>query len=467
MTDSTSELVRAITRRQAIAMVIGSMIGAGVFIVTADIVRQVRYPGVALLTWALAGLVLIAGGITYAELGGMFPRAGGLYVYLREGISPLVGYLYGWTLFTVIWTGGTAAAATGFARYAGVLFPSLTPTLWAGFTIQLPSGPIDVGIGPQRLLAVLSIVVITWVNIRGVRGAALLQTAFTVVKVAAVLALIALGFTIGRSPAAIAANFASNFWPDHIDGALIAAFAAAMVGPFFSMDGWYSLCFAASELKDGRRDLPAAMVRGTTIGATLFLLLNVAYFAVLPAAGIAAAPEDRVASAAMESIMGPIGGRLMAAAIMIASFGLNIGIVLGGGRLFFAMARDGLFFEPFGRLHPVRRTPAVALALQGAWVSVLCLSGTFAQLVDFCTVASLLFFVLVPVALFALRRNRPDADRPYRAAGYPVVPAFYMIASAWVCIQLTIQRPQYTWPGLMLLLLGVPVYLMFERRRTA
>lgn len=467
MSDSASELVRAITRRQAIAMVIGSMIGAGVFIVTADIVRQVRYPGVALLTWVLAGLVLMAGGITYAELGGMFPRAGGLYVYLREGISPLVGYLYGWTLFTVIWTGGTAAAATGFARYAGVLFPSLTPTLWAGFTIQLPSGPIDVGIGPQRLVAVLSIIVITWVNIRGVRGAALLQTAFTLVKVAAVLALIALGFTIGRSPDAVAANFGSNFWPEHIDGALVAAFAAAMVGPFFSMDGWYSLCFAASELKDGRRDLPAAMVTGTTIGALLFLLLNLAYFAVLPSTAIAGAPEDRVASAAMESIMGPIGGRLMAAAIMIASFGLNIGIVLGGGRLFYAMAKDGLFFEPFGRLHPVRRTPAVALALQGVWVAVLCLSGTFAQLVDFCTVASLLFFVLVPVALFALRRKRPDADRPYRALGYPLVPGFYMIASAWVCVQLTIQRPQYTWPGLMLLLLGIPVYLMFERRRAA
>ena len=448
-------------------MVIGSMIGAGVFIVTADIVRQVRYPGVALLTWVVAGLVLVAGGITYAELGGMFPRAGGLYVYLREGISPLVGYLYGWTLFTVIWTGGTAAAATGFARYAGVLFPSLTPDLWAGFTIALPSGPIEVGIGPQRLVAVGSIVLITWVNIRGVRGAAVLQTAFTLVKVAAVLALIALGFSIGRNPVAVAANFGPNFWPEHIDSDLVAAFAAAMVGPFFSMDGWYALCFAASELEDGRRDLPRALVRGTVIGATLFLLLNIAYFAVLPAPAIGAAAQDRVASAVMESILGPVGGQLMAGAIMVASFGLNIGIVLGGGRLFYAMAKDGLFFEPFGRLHPGHRTPAVALTLQAVWVSALCLSGTFAQLVDFTTVASLLFFVLVPVALFSLRRTRPDADRPYRAVGYPVIPALYMVASAWVCIQLTVQRPQYTWPGLMLLALGVPVYFMFKRRRAA
>ncbi len=446
-------------------MVIGSMIGAGVFIVTADIVRQVRYPGVALLTWVVAGLVLVAGGITYAELGGMFPRAGGLYVYLREGISPLAGYLYGWTLFTVIWTGGAAAASTGFARFAGVLFPSITPDLWRGFTIALPSGPIEVGIGPQRLVAILAIVAITWVNIRGVRAAAVLQTAFTVVKVGAVLALIALGLTIGRNHEAVAVNFGANFWPAHMDGALVAAFAAAMVGPFFSMDGWYALCFAASEMENGRRDLPKALIIGTVVGAVLFLLLNVAYFAVLPGPVVAAAPQDRVASAAMESILGPIGGKLMAAAIMISSFGLNIGIVLGGGRLFYAMAKDGVFFAPFGRLHPQYRTPSTALVLQAVWISALCLSGTYGQLVDFTTVASLLFYLLVPVALFSLRRRRPDADRPYRAAGYPIVPAFYTAASAWVCVQLTIQRPQYTWPGLMLVGLGIPVYLMFNRRR--
>lgn len=460
------EVIRAITRRQAVAMVVGSMIGAGVFIVSADIVRHVHSPGLMLLAWALAGVVLVAGGITYAELGGMFPRAGGLYVYLREGISPLVGYLYGWTLFWVIWTGGAAAASAGFARYAGVLFPSLTPDLWAGITLTLPSGPIEIGLSPQRLTAVFAILVITWINVRGVKAAAIIQTAFTVIKVGAVLALIGLGFTIGRNPAA-AANFGPGFWPERIDGAVVAAFAAAMVGPFFSMDGWYSLCFAASELEDGRRDLPRALIIGTVFGAVLFLLLNAAYLMVLPAEAIAAAPEDRVASAAMAAMLGPVGGKLMAAAIMISSFGLNIAIVLGGGRLFYAMARDGVFFRSFSRLDPVSRTPVNALWYQGLWISVLCLSGGYGQLVDFTMVASLAFFVLVPVALFVLRRRRPDADRPYRAVGYPVVPAFYTLASAWVCVQLIVQRPQYTWPGLLLVGLGIPFYYLAGRRSAA
>ncbi len=447
-------------------MVVGSMIGAGVFIVSADVMRQVQYPGLALLAWAFAGLVLVAGGLTYAELGGMFPRAGGLYVYLREGISPLVGFLYGWTLFTVIWTGGAAAAAVGFARYASVLFPSLSAELIVGFPIVLPSGTIEAGLSPQRIVAVLSVIVITWINIRGVKTAAAMQAAFTVIKVGAVLALVALGLTVGRNPEAIARNFGAGFLPSHLDGALIGAFAAAMVGPFFAMDGWYALCFAASELKNPRRDLPFALSRATLIGAVLFLLLNIAYFAVLPAEAVAGAPEDRVAAAVMEGIMGPIGGKLMAAAIMISSFGLNIGIVLGGGRLFYAMANDGVFFEALGRLHPVYRTPATALVFQGVWIGALCLSGGYGQLIDFVLAASLVFYLLIPVALMVLRRTRPDADRPVRVPGYPFVPLFYTAASLWVCLQLVIQRPQYSWPGLGLVLLGVPVYFLIRRRIT-
>lgn len=460
-------LLSAISRSEAVAMVVGSMIGAGVFIVPADVMRQLHYPGLALLAWAFAGVVLVAGGLVYAELGGMFPRAGGLYVYLREGISPLVGFLYGWTLFTVIWTGGAAAAAVGFARYASVLFPSLSADLSIGFPIVLPSGTIEAGVSPQRLVAVLSIALITWINVRGVKTAAVLQAVFTAVKVSAVLALIGLGLTVGSNPAAIARNFGPGFLPDHLDGALVAGFAAAMVGPFFAMDGWYALCFAASELKEPRRDLPFALSRGTMIGAALFLLLNLAYFAVLPAEALAGASEDRVASAAMESIMGPIGGKLMAAAIMISSFGLNIGIVLGGGRLFYAMATDGVFFKALGTLHPVYRTPAKALVFQGVWIGVLCLSGGYGQLIDFVITASLLFYLLIPIALMLLRRTRPDADRPVRVPWYPLVPLFYTAVSAWVCLQLVIQRPQYSWPGLGLVLLGIPVYLLIRRRLPA
>lgn len=473
MTEPTSPsapdagLVRAITRPQAVALVVGSMIGAGVFIVAADVVRQTHYTGIALLAWALAAVILMAGGQTYSELGGMFPRAGGAYVYLREAFSPLVGFLFGWTLFAVIWTGGTAAAATGFARFASVLFPGLTPDLWLGMTVQLPSGPIEVGVGPQRLLAVASIVLITWINIRGVRQAAIIQAAFTAIKVGAVLALVALGFSFGRDPAAVALNFGARWWPDHLDAALFTTFAAAMVAPLFAMDGWYALCFAASELVNPRRDLPFAMTVGTLAGGLLFLLINVAYFMALPADQIANAEQDRVASAAMEAMMGPIGGKLMAAAIMISSFGLNVGVLLGGARVYYAMAQDGVFFKSMGRLHPVYRTPSVALAWQCVWISVLCLSGTYGQLIDYTMVASLLFYFLVPVALFVLRRTRPDADRPVRARGYPIVPAIYALASGWVCLQLVLQRPAYSLPGLVILAAGVPIFLLHRRRTEA
>jgi APA family basic amino acid/polyamine antiporter len=448
-------------------MVVGSMIGTGIFIVSADMVRQVHHPGLVLLGWVVAGVILVCGGLTYSELGSMFPRAGGLYVYLREGISPLVGFLYGWTLFAVIWTGGIAAAAVGFARYAGVVFPSLSAEVFLGATVSLPTGPITVGLSPQRLAAVASIALITWINIRGVRTAALVQLAFTVIKVSAAVLLLGLGLTIGRQPEAIAANFGANFWPAAMDGSLVAAFGLALIGPLFTMDGWYALCFAASELKDGERELPFALTTGTAFVAVLFVLINLAYFTVLPAAQVGAAGEDRVASAAMAVMVGPIGEKLMAAAIMISAFGLNLGIVLGGGRVFYAMARDGLFLRAAGRLHPKYATPATALTLQGIWISILCLSGTYGQLIDFTSAASLLFALLIPIALFALRRFRPDLPRPVRVFGYPFVPALYTAACAWVLVAVVWQRPSYTWPGLLLLALGLPVYWVRTRRAQA
>jgi APA family basic amino acid/polyamine antiporter len=459
-------MVRGISRSQAVAMVVGSMIGTGIFIVTADMVRQVTHPGLVLLAWAVAGVVLVTGGLTYAELGSMFPRAGGLYVYLREGISPVVGFLYGWTLFAVIWTGGIAAAAVGFARYAGVVFPGLTADVFWGATVALPTGPITIGLSPQRLAAVASIAIISWINVRGVRTAAVVQAAFTLIKATAVVLLLALGLTIGRQPEAVAANFGVAFWPTAIDGQLIAAFGLALIGPLFTMDGWYALCFAASELEDGARSLPFALTTGTIAIAILFLALNLAYFTVLPAPAIAAAGEDRVASAVMAEMFGPIGERIMAAAIMISAFGLNLGLVLGGARVFYAMARDGLFFASAGRLHPTHATPATALVMQGVWISVLCLSGSYGQLIDFTIAASLLFALLLPIALFVLRKRRPDLPRPAPVAGYPIVPAIYTAASAWVLVAVVWQRPSYTWPGLVLVGLGLPVYWLLQRRQS-
>jgi APA family basic amino acid/polyamine antiporter len=459
------ELVQGISRWQAVALVVGSMIGSGIFIVPADMVRQVGHPGLVLLAWLIAGLVLVAGGLTYAELGAMFPRAGGLYVYLREGISPLVAFLYGWTLFAVIWTGGIASSAVGFARYAGVLFPSLTPDVFLGTTLSLPTGEVTIGLSPQRLAAVGSIVVITWINLRGAATAALVQSVFTAVKVAALVIIVGLGLTIGRNSDAIAANFGAEFLPGQLTPALISAFGLALIGPLFTMDGWYSLCFAASELKDGKRTLPFALTIGTVFTAILFVLVNVAYFAVLPGPAIAGASEDRVASAVMAGMFGPIGEKVMAAAIMVAAFGLNLGIVLGGARVFFAMARDGVFFRAAAAIHPTTGVPANALIFQAIWISVLCLSGSYGQLVDYVTAASLLFALLIPIALFALRRRRPAEIRSAPVPGYPLVPLFYTLASAWVLVAMVWQRPSYTWPGLVFVALGIPVY--FLRRRQA
>ena len=461
---ASPELVQGISRWPAVALVVGSMIGSGIFIVPADMMRQVGSPGLVLVAWAVAGVVLVAGGLTYAELGGMFPRAGGLYVYLREGISPLVAFLYGWTLFAVIWTGGIAASAVGFARFAGVLFPSLTAEVFWGATIPLPTGDLTVGLSPQRLAAVGSIAAITWINLRGVATAALVQTIFTAVKVAAVAVIVVLGLTIGRNPEAFAANFSTGFWPDQPAAALLPAFGLALIGPLFTMDGWYALCFAASELKNGQRTLPFALIVGTVFTAALFVLINLAYFSVLPGAAVAGAEQDRVASAVMTAMFGPLGGQVMAAAIMISAFGLNLGIVLGGARVFYAMAKDGVFFRAAATVNPTTGVPANALIFQALWIFVLCLSGSYGQLVDYVTAASLLFALLIPIALFVLRRRRPDQPRSAPVPGYPWVPLFYTAASAWVLVAMVWQRPSYTWPGLLFVALGVPVYYLRRRQ---
>ena len=455
---------RAIGRMDAMALVVGSMIGSGIFIVSADILRQVNSPGLLLLVWGIAGLMSVAGALTYGELAGMYPRAGGQYVYLREGISPLFGYLYGWTLFAVIQTGTIAAVAVAFARFTAVFFPSLTAETFLGFTLPLPSGAIEVGLSPQRVLAIASILVLTWINLRGVRTAAVIQTSLTVIKAAALGALILLGVTIGRNAPAIAANFGAGFWP--AEGLTLAVWplvGAAMVGALFSMDAWNNVGFAGSELKDPKRDLPFAMGAGVLTVVTLYLLANLAYLSVLPAADIAVAPQDRVATAVLQAILGDTGLYAMAAAIMISTFGCNNGLILSGARVYYAMARDGLFFRRAGELDPVHRTPAFGLKVQAAWASVLCLSGTYSQLLDYVIFAAVLFFLLTVVGLFALRVRKPDAARPVRAPGYPWLPAAYAAMTLAFCINLLVQKPQYSWPGLIIVALGVPVYFAWRR----
>jgi APA family basic amino acid/polyamine antiporter len=451
-----TEFVKAITRLDATALVVGSMIGSGIFIVSADIVRQVRAPGLLLLVWTLAGAITLLGAITCGELAAMYPKAGGQYVYLREGISPLFGFLYGWSLFTVIQTATIAAVAVAFARFTAVLFPRLSDAIFLGGTV----GRYEFGLSWQRALAIVSIVLLTWINARGVRTAALIQTTLTVIKTAALAALIVLGITIGRNANAIAANFGTGFWPEaDFTIALLPAIGAAMVGSLFSMDAWNNVGFASGELKHPEKDLPFAMGMGVLIVTSLYVLANIGYLNVLPASAIAAAPQDRVGTAALQAMFGDVGLYAMAVAIMISTFGCNNGLILSGARVYYAMARDNLFFLPkAGELHPTYRTPVLALWTQAAWTCVLCLSGTYRDLLDYIIVVAVLFYMLTVVGLFALRARRPDLARPVRAPGYPWLPALYVLLTGLICVNLLVQKPLYTWPGLAIVALGVPVY---------
>jgi len=458
-----SEFVRAITRLDATALVVGSMIGSGIFIVSADIARQVESPGLLLLVWTLAGVVTLMGALTYGELAAQFPKAGGQYVYLREAISPLFGFLYGWTLFMVIQTGTIAAVAVGFARFMSVLVPQVSAQQMIGFTVALPSGPIEVGLSPQRLLAIVSIFALTWINVRGVRVAAFIQTLLTSVKVLSLLALILLGLTIGRSGVASAANFGAAFWPEGGVGlGVLPPLGAAMVGALFAMDAWNNVGFAADELQKPSRDLPFAMLTGVVIVTVLYVSANVAYLSVLDIDSIAHAPEDRVATAVLQAIFGAPGMYVMAVAIVISTIGCNNGLILSGARVYYAMARDGLFFRGAEALHPTHKTPAFGLFVQAGWASVLCASGTYSQLLDYVVFAALMFYLLTAIGLFALRRKRPDAERPVVVPGYPWLPAAYALLTAALCLDLLVEKPQYSWLGLGIVALGLPVYALWR-----
>jgi APA family basic amino acid/polyamine antiporter len=458
-----TEFVRAISRLDATALVVGSMIGSGIFIVSADILRQVQSPGLLLLVWGLSGVVTLLGALTYGELAAMFPKAGGNYVYLREGISPLFGYLYGWTLFVVIQTGTIAAVAVAFARFTSVLVPGLSPDVFLGTTLHFPQpiGDIAVGLSAQRIFAIVSIVVLTWINVRGVRTAAFIQTSLTVIKTAALAGLIVLGITIGRNADAIASNFGPTFWPvSGLTLAVLPAIGAAMVGSLFSMDAWNNVGFASGELKQPEKDLPFAMATGVLTVTTLYVLANVAYLHVLPADAIAHAPQDRVGTAALQAMFGAPGLYIMAVAIMISTFGCNNGLILSGARVYYAMAVDNLFFKSAAVLHPQYKTPAVALVVQAVWTCVLCLSGTYSQLLNFVIFAAVAFYLVTAIGLFALRRKRPDLARPVRAPGYPWLPAIYVALTGLIAINLLLQEATqtYSFLGLALVVLGVPVY---------
>src|SRR5947209_10162920 len=467
-----AEFVKALSRLDATALVVGSMIGSGIFIVSAEMLREVQAPGLLLVVWAASGVVTLLGALTYGELAAMFPKAGGQYIYLREGISPLFGYLYGWTLFVVIQTGTIAAVAVAFARFTSVLWPWLSPDVFLGTTLHVPApiGDIAVGFSRQRIFAILSIVLLTWINVRGVRTAAFIQTSLTAIKTTALAALILLGLTIGRNAAAIAANFGPSFWPAAgITLAIVPAIGAAMVGSLFSMDAWNNVGFASGELKNPGKDVPSAMGAGVLIVTTLYVLANVSYLVVLPQDAIAHAPQDRVGTAALQAMFGAPGLYIMAIAIMISTFGCNNGLILSGARVYYAMAKDNLFFKSAANLHPAFKTPALALIVQAIWTCVLCLSGTYGQLLNSVLFAAVVFYTITAIGILSIRKTRPDIPRRVRAPGYPVLPALYVGLTGLIAAQRPVQDCTRTdaFLGLILVLLGVPVYFAWRRLAAA
>ncbi len=476
---SSREFVKALTLTDATMLVAGSMIGSGIFIVSADISRTVGSPFWLLMAWVVAGVVTILGALAYGELAAMFPRAGGQYVFLRESMGPLMGFLYGWTLFVVIQTGTIAAVAVAFGRFLGVLWPDITPDRFGWFPqldLNTPGGPIQLGLSPQRLIALVTIWILTWVNLRGVKEGKIVQTTLTVVKTGALAALILLGLTIGRSSEAVAANFgAGNFNPVAFSTVFMIAFGSALVGSLFSSDAWNNVTFAAAEVHEPRRNLPRALIFGTGLVSLLYILANVAYLNVLPlngtadaatliGRGIQHATQDRVASAVAETIFGPVGATIMAVAILISTFGCNNGLILSGARVYYAMARDKLFFARAGNLNR-NSVPAAALIAQSIWTSLLCLTGTYGQLLDYVIFAALVFYALTTVGLFRLRKLRPDAERPYRALGYPILPALYIILATAIAIILLIadKTRAQALSGLVIVVLGVPVFFIWRK----
>jgi APA family basic amino acid/polyamine antiporter len=449
----------------AVMLVVGAMIGSGIFIVSADIARNMNSSGGLLLVWAATGIITLFGALSYGELAAAMPRAGGQYVFLREGLGPMTGFLYGWTLFLVIQTGTIAAVAVAFARFLGVFFPAVSPDVFLSFgTVTLPSGlgQIQLGLSNQRVVAILVIALLTWVNTRGIREAKWVQNTFTFAKTAALAALVLLGLTIGRQADALSVNFHDMFSGMPSGTTLALAFGAAMVGSLFSSDAWNNVTFAAAEVRNPAKNLPIALAVGTATVTGLYLLANVAYLMVLPLTELQNAPQDRVGTLMLEHIFGSSGAYLMAAAILVSTFGCINGLILAGARVYYAMARDNLFFQTAGRLSK-HNVPTAALIFQGIWTAFLTLTGTYGQLLDYVIFAALIFYALTTVSLFVLRAKRPDMPRPYRAFGYPVVPALYMIAAAAIAVILLFAKPEYSVSGLFIVLLGIPVYFLWRR----
>jgi APA family basic amino acid/polyamine antiporter len=487
---SNNKFVQGLGLLDSTMLVAGSMIGSGIFIVSSIIAKQVGSPGWLLVVWLVTGMLTLMAALSYGELAAMMPKAGGQYVYLREAFSPLWGFLYGWTLFLVIQTGTIAAVAVGFGRYTGVLIPWVSESNYLIEPIRF--GGYAVSLSTAQFLGLAMIALLTFMNTRGLNLGKLIQNIFTTAKTGALVALILLGIIVGLRSGAGTANF-TDFWTlrgglQEVGPGLTAATAfglfvgicVAQTNSLFSADAWNNITFTAGEVKNPRRNIPLSLAFGTFLVIGLYLLANVAYLAALPFSAIQNAPSDRVASETANVIFPGTGATIMAVAIMISTFGCNNGLILAGARAYYAMARDGLFFRRVGELNK-NHVPAWGLIIQGIWAGVLVLPRTvktdaagnvtygnlYGNLLDYVISAALIFYILTILGIFVLRRKRPDAERPYKAFGYPIVPALYIVGASVILCVLFMYQTATTWPGLIIVLTGVPIYFLWRRSAAA
>ncbi|HVN57062.1 MAG TPA: amino acid permease [Bacteroidales bacterium] len=477
MPEENALLRKRVNLFDGVSFVAGSMIGSGIFIVSADIARNVGSPGWLIMVWLITGLITVIGALSYGELAAMMPNVGGQYVYLREAYHPLVGFLFGWTTFVVIQCGSIAAVAVGFAKFSGVLLPWIADT-----NILVHIGPLK--ISSTQVVAMASILLLTWINTRGIVTGKTVQNIFSSTKVIALVGFILVGLLVTRATGAWQIN-REVFWNASKVGlhneiiplagyGLIIAVGTALVGSLFSADAWYNVTYISGEVINPRKVVPLSLLFGTVLVCVLYMLANYVYIRFLPlhgtpggvdvmSRGIQYAADDRVATSALSLVVGDYAAIIMAVFIMISTMGCNNGLVIAGPRVYYAMAKDGLFFKKVGDLNK-KGVPGFAIVIQGIWAIILCLSGTYGDLLDYVIFAVLIFFTLTILAIFILRIRKPEIERPYKAFGYPVIPAIYILTTLSISIILLVYKPNYTLPGLGLVLLGIPIFYIWHTK---
>lgn len=476
MPEENNLLKKRVNLFDSISFVSGAMIGSGIFIVSADIARSIGSPGWLMVVWIITGLITVIGALSYGELAAMMPSVGGQYVYLRESYHPLIGFLFGWTTFLVIQCGSIAAVGVAFAKFSGVIFPWVSEK-----NILFHIGVLN--INSTQIVGIAMIMFLTWLNTRGIVTGKIVQNIFSSTKVIALLGFIIIGLLVSKSMGAFEINKAV-FWESSKIGsnnqiipiagfALVAAVGTALVGSLFAADAWYNITYISGEVINPKRNVPLSLFIGTLVVSILYLLTNFVFIKILPlhgspdgvdavARGIQYATDDRVATSAMSVVVGEYAAIIMAVFIMISTFGCNHSLILSGPRVYYAMSKDGLFFKKVGSLNK-NGVPAFALVVQGVWSVLLCLSGTYNNLLDYVIFAVLLFFTITILAIFILRVKKPEINRPYKAIGYPVIPAIYILITVTIMMILLIYKPGYTFPGLIIVLLGIPVYYLWRR----